>query len=186
MINSFVQQPCEVALHVGSPDVFIHPPPPHSRVPGNDQTVSGLVEIRCPSERTIQGVKVTLQGLQTLAFPESSAQGGIRWEEKIVMNKTVEIVNSSKPAPATASTAGSEPVLSSPADGTDLTITTSAEEEPLDEETEEPEDAPKQPRITAPDMSRTASLNVKHEGLLLTKGIHGYARLPPVLQASDS
>lgn len=55
------------------------------------------------SERTIHGIRVTLQGIQTLAFPESaSASGsggwaGLRWEEKIIMNKSVEIVDDHAP-----------------------------------------------------------------------------------------
>ncbi len=37
-------------------------------------------------------MKVTLQGIQTLAFPEGASMG-LRWEEKIIMNKTVEIMD---------------------------------------------------------------------------------------------
>ena len=71
MITSLVHHPCEVALHLVSEDVFIHPPPPSSDYPGHDKTLAGLVEVRCPSARTIPGVKVELQGIQTLAFPEA-------------------------------------------------------------------------------------------------------------------
>ena len=47
------------------------------------------------SERHIQGVKVVLQGVQTLAIPEGSpgVATSIRWEEKILMEKTVEILS---------------------------------------------------------------------------------------------
>lgn len=50
------------------------------------------------SERTIHGVKVTLQGLQTLALPEpaSSATGGsssMRNEEKVIFDRQLEITS---------------------------------------------------------------------------------------------
>jgi hypothetical protein len=49
---------------------------------------------------------VTLQGIQTLAFPEGASHG-LRWEEKIIMNKTVEIMdNSSVQAGSSKSTKG--------------------------------------------------------------------------------
>ncbi|KDN46491.1 hypothetical protein K437DRAFT_268139 [Tilletiaria anomala UBC 951] len=97
MINSLVHNGCEVSLHLVSEDIFVHPPPLNSDLPGEDKTLSGLVEIKCPSERTIQGVKVTLQGIQTLSFPDGGASTpsghSLRWEEKIIMNKTVEILD---------------------------------------------------------------------------------------------
>ncbi|UZJ56491.1 hypothetical protein CBS101457_005811 [Exobasidium rhododendri] len=94
MLNSIIHQPCEVTLHLYSSDLFIHPPRPNSELPGNDKTLTGLVEIRSPSERTIQGIKVTLTGAQTLVIPESLGQINhltTRYEEKTLMEKTVEI-----------------------------------------------------------------------------------------------
>ena len=95
MFSSIVHHPCEISLHLVSQDIFIHPPPPNTEIPGDDKTLRGLVEIKCPSERHIQGVKVVLQGVQTLAIPEnaSSSASSIRWEEKVIMEKTVEIMN---------------------------------------------------------------------------------------------
>lgn len=96
MFNSLIHQPCEISLHLVSSDVFIHPPRPTSELPGHDQTLRGLVEVRAPSERTIQGVRVQLQAHQTLAVPEVVGSAGTqttftRWEEKVLMDKTVEI-----------------------------------------------------------------------------------------------
>lgn len=94
MFNSIVHHPCEISLHLVSQDIFIHPAPPNTEFPGDDKTLRGLVEIKCPSERQIQGVKVTLQGVQTLAIPEqnSSTPSSLRWEEKVLLEKTVEIL----------------------------------------------------------------------------------------------
>ncbi len=111
MFSSIVHHPCEISLHLVSQDIFIHPPPPNSEFPGDDKTLRGLVEIKCPSERHIQGVKVVLQGVQTLAIPEnaSSSTSSIRWEEKVIMEKTVEIMNDG--------TTGAIPVRSSRSKG---------------------------------------------------------------------
>ncbi len=48
MITSLVHHPCAVSLHLVSEDIFIHPPPPQSEFPGEDKTLRGLVEIKCP------------------------------------------------------------------------------------------------------------------------------------------
>ena len=95
MFSSIVHHPCEISLHLVSQDIFIHPPPPNTEIPGDDKTLRGLVEIKCPSERHIQGVRVVLQGVQTLAIPEgaTASASSIRWEEKVIMEKTVEIMN---------------------------------------------------------------------------------------------
>lgn len=100
MINSIIHQPCEVSLHLYSSEIFLHPPRPNSELPGDDKTLRGLVEIRVPSERTIQAVKVTLQGHQTLAIPERIADSPIiqtRYEDKVLLEKVVEIANESRP-----------------------------------------------------------------------------------------
>lgn len=94
MLSSIVHQPCEISLHLISSDVFVHPPRPNSELPGHDKTLTGLVEIKSPSERTIQGIKVTLLGHQTLIIPEVMGQTGVmgtRYEEKVMLNKTIEI-----------------------------------------------------------------------------------------------
>ncbi|PWN51038.1 hypothetical protein IE53DRAFT_66369 [Violaceomyces palustris] len=95
MLGSLIHHPCEITLHLVSEDIFIHPPPQNSELPGDDQTLRGLVEIKCPSERHIGGIRVELQGVQTLAIPEGQAgsAASVRWEEKILMKKTVEIMN---------------------------------------------------------------------------------------------
>lgn len=95
MLSSVIHHPCELTLHLLSEDIFIHPPAPNTEVPGKDQTLRGVVEIKAPSERTIHGLKVQLQGLQTLAIPDASLgyQHGIRWEERVVMDKVVEIMS---------------------------------------------------------------------------------------------
>ncbi|PWN31330.1 uncharacterized protein FA14DRAFT_128354 [Meira miltonrushii] len=101
MINSIIHQPCEVSLHLYSSEIFLHPPRPNSELPGDDKTLRGLVEIRVPSERTIQAVKVTLQGHQTLAIPERIGDSPIiqtRYEDKVLLEKVVEIANESRPA----------------------------------------------------------------------------------------
>ncbi|PWZ00426.1 hypothetical protein BCV70DRAFT_95457 [Testicularia cyperi] len=105
MFSSIVHQPCEISLHLVSQDIFVHPPPPNTEIPGDDKTLRGLVEIKCPSERHIQGVKVVLQGVQTLAIPEqnSSTPSSIRWEEKVIMEKTVEIMNDGSSSPGRSS-----------------------------------------------------------------------------------
>ncbi len=99
MFSSIVHHPCEISLHLVSQDIFIHPPPPNTDIPGDDKTLRGLVEIKCPSERHIQGIKVVLQGVQTLAIPEGAAPtaSSIRWEEKVIMERTVEIMNDGTP-----------------------------------------------------------------------------------------
>ncbi|GAC74347.1 hypothetical protein PANT_11d00014 [Moesziomyces antarcticus T-34] len=99
MFSSIVHHPCEISLHLVSQDIFVHPPPPNTEIPGDDKTLRGLVEIKCPSERHIQGVRVVLQGVQTLAIPEnaSASASSIRWEEKVIMEKTVEIMNDGTP-----------------------------------------------------------------------------------------
>lgn len=92
-----IHQPCEITVHLLSEDILIHPPAPNSDVPGRDQTLRGVVEIKAPSERTIHGVKVTLQGIQTIGIPDathpSAGVGGIRWEEKLVMDKSMEVLS---------------------------------------------------------------------------------------------
>lgn len=60
MLNSLIHQPCEVALHLYSSDVFIHPPRPNSDLPGNDKTLSGLVEVRSPVRATTDSASVFL------------------------------------------------------------------------------------------------------------------------------
>ncbi|PWN28490.1 hypothetical protein BDZ90DRAFT_231476 [Jaminaea rosea] len=95
MLSSVIHQPCEVTLHLLSEDIFIHPPPSNETT-GKDQTLRGVVEIKAPSERTIGGVKVTLQGVQTIAMPDSTpglATNNIRWEEKIILDKSMEILS---------------------------------------------------------------------------------------------
>lgn len=95
MLSSMIHHPCELNVHLISEDIFIHPPPPSSEFPGDDQTLRGVLEIKAPSERLIEGIKITLQALQTLSIPESSPGGsataGLRWEEKCVMDKSMEI-----------------------------------------------------------------------------------------------
>ena len=97
MLSSMIHHPCEITVHLLSEDIFIHPPPPNSELPGNDQTLRGVVEIKAPSERTINGLKVTLQGIQTLGIPDaanpSSSVSGLRWEEKLVMDKSMEVMS---------------------------------------------------------------------------------------------
>lgn len=92
-----IHQPCELTVHLLSEDIFIHPPAPDSELPGNDQTLRGVVEIKAPSDRTIHGLKITLQGIQTLGIPDaghpSAGVSGLRWEEKLVMDKSMEITS---------------------------------------------------------------------------------------------
>lgn len=92
MLSSMIHHPCEIALHLLSEDIFIHPAPPNSELPGHDQTLRGVIEIKSPTERVITGLKVTLQAIQTLAIPDPKEQGGVRWEEKTVVDKSVEIL----------------------------------------------------------------------------------------------
>ncbi|CEH16332.1 hypothetical protein CBOM_06187 [Ceraceosorus bombacis] len=100
MINSLVRAPCDLSLHLVSEDIFIHPPPPSAGdIPGDDKTLNGVVELRCPSERTIDKLKVTLQSQQTLAIPETlttslgTTINTTRYEEKTLMEKVVEITS---------------------------------------------------------------------------------------------
>ena len=58
MINSLVHHACELSLHLVSEDIFIHPPPPNSDMPGDDKTMSGLVEIKCPVSLFAVGLAV--------------------------------------------------------------------------------------------------------------------------------
>lgn len=92
-----IHQPCEVSLHLYSSDIFIHPPPPKSELPGDDKTLRGLVEIKVPTDRTIQALKVSLNGHQTLAIPQrQSAESSLvvtRYEEKTLLDKVVEITS---------------------------------------------------------------------------------------------
>lgn len=178
-------QSCEIALHIPSPDVYVHPPPPRSRLPGHDKTLAGLAQLMCPSERSIQAVRVTLQGLQTLAFPDPSALDGIRYEEKVVMNKTVEIADAHTPASAGSPTdapSSSVPFpskrpptpvndsVASPDTSSDAVEQSSA---PRATEQDAPDASSSSARPGAPDLSRTGSINVKQEGLHLSAGIHG-------------
>ncbi|CAO1617788.1 unnamed protein product [Sympodiomycopsis kandeliae] len=97
MLSSMIHHPCEITVHLISEDIFIHPPAPNSELPGRDQTLRGVVEIKVPSERTIHGVKVALQGIQTIGVPENgttaTSVSGLRWEEKLVMDKTMEVLS---------------------------------------------------------------------------------------------
>ncbi|EPQ27670.1 uncharacterized protein PFL1_04808 [Pseudozyma flocculosa PF-1] len=104
MLSSIVHHPCEISMHLVSQDIFIHPPPANSEFPGDDKTLRGLVEIKCPSERHIQGIKVVLQGIQTLAIPEghTGSAAAIRWEEKIIMEKSLEIMNDGSGHPSSS------------------------------------------------------------------------------------
>lgn len=117
MISSMIHHPCEITLHLYSSDVFIHPPKPNTNAPSHDKTLRGLVEIKVPSERTIHGVRVSLTGHQTLAIPQrQSAQSPVvvmRYEEKTLLEKVVEITGDSRRA--TVKDAGS--LASSPSAG---------------------------------------------------------------------
>lgn len=130
MINSIIHQPCEVSLHLYSSEIFLHPPRPNSELPGDDKTLRGLVEIRVPSERTIQAVKVTLQGHQTLAIPERIADSPIiqtRYEDKVLLEKVVEIANESRPALSRSSSFKGKGKEKERNDGLHSTTTSSSE-----------------------------------------------------------
>lgn len=136
----------------------------------------------CPSERTIQAVKVSLQGLQTLAFPDPSVPSGVRYEEKVIMNKAVTIVNSpARPTLKHRRTGrGSPPkekvhpppVQDQVDPGSEaLGLEGSSRAEQADElalNTQGPSS-----RVGALDVSHTESVNIKQEGLHLTPGVHG-------------
>jgi hypothetical protein len=112
MFSSVIHAPCEISLHLVSEDIFIHPPPANSDLPGEDQTLRGVVELRAPvscaavavlmyadkpqSERTIPALRVQLQALQTLSLPEpvaGAAAPHVRHEEKVLLDKTIEITS---------------------------------------------------------------------------------------------
>ncbi|CAO1631321.1 unnamed protein product [Parajaminaea phylloscopi] len=168
MISSVIHQPCEVTLHLLSEDIFIHPAAPNSELPGKDQTLRGVVEVRAPSERTIQGLRVQLQGLQTLAIPDAgySQSSGIRWEERVMMDKVVEIMSDGeggivKHHKNRAKGKGREkaaPQSKPPAYGASPGDVTPASLPDLDLAT-----------LTAPPASQERT-----EGLHLAKGVHGF------------
>lgn len=189
------QPPCELAVHVVSPSVYIHPPPPRSRLPGKDQTLNGLVELMCPSERTIPAINVTLQGLQTIVFPDEAQPNGMRVEQKVVMNKSVEIVNatpstSSPSEPSGSSTASSSapapglpgsspggspptPVEMDSASADDVTSVAESQAPSHADDSAQGTARPRSATVTAPDLAHSKSSHVNEEGLHLTKGVHG-------------
>ncbi|CAO1625254.1 unnamed protein product [Jaminaea pallidilutea] len=183
MLSSVIHQPCEVTLHLLSEDIFIHPPPVGSELPGKDESLRGVVEIKAPSERTITGLKVTLQGFQTLAIPDPSHThaSGLRWEEKTIMEKSMEVMGdgeggivkhhknhhhvhhkgkgkakekSSPPTPVSLSgVQDSLPPAYAAADSADS----------------------HQPQVVSPESPDVESLSLEdHGGLHLTKGMHGF------------
>ncbi|WFD29440.1 hypothetical protein MSPP1_000449 [Malassezia sp. CBS 17886] len=91
--SSHMQQPCEVLLHLLD-DIIWTSPPPSGTQPSDDQTLSGVVEIECPSERVIPGIHVRLRGTQLVGFPPAHptrGHEGMRWEEHIVLDRALAL-----------------------------------------------------------------------------------------------
>lgn len=165
MLSSMIHQPCDITIHLLSEDIFIHPPPPNSELPGNDQTLRGVVEIKAPSERTIQGLKVTLQGIQTLAIPDANGGTGasnLRWEEKSIVDKSVEIMSDGeggivKHHKNKGKAKAKERAVSSQASRLPPSYTTNAWEEPARQSMDFEGDFEEK----------------KEDGIHLSKGVHG-------------
>lgn len=171
MVSQRGSPACEIALHAASEDVYVSPPPRGSRLPGADQTLSGLVELLCPTERTIASVRVSLKGLQTLRFPDKTRASGMRQEEKVVFNKALELTDRpiliEDPATALPSHVPTSFEETLDAGDTSSLSSTLAEVNQIE-----------RPPELAPDVALAESVNVTQEGLQLTPGVHGCVSLP--------
>ncbi|CAD6886110.1 unnamed protein product [Tilletia laevis] len=102
-LGNLLGQPCSLCLHFASQDVLVYPaphedlpndparqPPP----PGPDTTLSGVVEVFSPTDRTISAIRIVLRSSQTLAIPDvspSAPPGAVRFEDASTFSRTIEV-----------------------------------------------------------------------------------------------
>ncbi|KAE8211985.1 hypothetical protein CF327_g4332 [Tilletia walkeri] len=105
-LGNLLAQPCSLCLHFASQDVLVYPAPhedlpsdPNQQAPppGPDTTLSGVVEVFSPTDRTISAIRIVLRNAQTLAIPDVSPPSGggpvatLRYEEASTFSRTIEI-----------------------------------------------------------------------------------------------
>lgn len=95
MLNSYIQQPCELTLHLPT-DLYWVYPAQKTNVPGHDQALAGVLEIDCPSERTIESVQVTVRIVQTVVFGTGRAA---RTQERCVFERALRLEQEGRAAP---------------------------------------------------------------------------------------